>query len=505
MTATAPEQVHARATRIAEQRVFVPDERPMYATRPTVWQDEDARIYISLITKRKGENPFYAPMSVDFWESMSLPKGYHSAFGNASAGIVTETVVLRSSDGGATFAELGRCPVEVQSGMFCWASIPGERIIHVMSNDNAAYGPKDNKLVARVSADGGTTWSELAVILQGFQNYPYRLKRLSDDTLICVCQNAEAYGPGRPRRTRGMVRAAVRSEYSTHAWVSTDGGTNWSGPLQIFAGVSAPEPDFVELPDGDLLFVNSTVQGGDQVRQYLRRTRSGFIPGPVLEIASGRAPECLVLTASGLLVGAVRGRDYLCSSDQGVNWHKIHGMPDCRYQPMMTQLTDGRLFCVWYVGGDYRYGQADQWVGAHVFSLEAHLPEPTSLTMNRQLDSSGTQYINTYVATLMAGQKPVSGRRIHYASHRRGTPEYGSGDPMEAGARGTAVTDDDGRVFICLTECDGDTDRHMHYRVRAWFEGDAAASPLLPCRSDVYAAYSLTMSESELQDQSAIA
>ena len=39
---------------------------------------------------------------------------------------------------------------------------------------------------------------------------------------------------------------------------------------------------------------------------------------------------------------------------------------------------------------------------------------------------------------------------------------------------------------------------HMHYRVTAWFEPDAAESGLPACRSDVYCAYPLNMSKQEL-------
>src|SRR6185295_6896803 len=98
-------------------------------------------------------------------------------------------------------------------------------------------------------------------------------------------------------------------------YYSFDQGASWEGPVPVFPGVSASEPDLVELSSGDLLLINSNVQAGAITRQKIRRQRKGFVPQPVFDIVKGPVPETVVLTKRGLLVGCSRGRAYACSKD----------------------------------------------------------------------------------------------------------------------------------------------------------------------------------------------
>lgn len=490
----------AKAENVQVREVYHPAERPGYACWTVLWHDPEGALHLAFAEKRRAPNPLWEPVPLDFWESMGLPINYHVSFCNGSKDVITELVVLRSTDDGETWTETGRCPSKAINA-FAWAGLPGGRIIRVASDDYVAFDPAYKpQLRAEVSADGGTTWQVLSVLLEGFSTYPYRLKRLRDGALVLASPYQAAFGPGRERVGRNCARPYVRDEVTCAVFVSRDEAKTWSGPQTVFPGIGAWEPDFVELPSGDLLFVVSTIQGVPQMRQYFRKTPHGFVPGPVLDIVSGRAPECLVYTRSGLLVGAVRGGEYVCSADEGANWYPIHGLPRCNYQPYMAELSDGRLLCSWHIGGDNFFGELDQWVGSHTFRLDAHLPQPTKLTIARMKNEPGTQYINKYVATLANADGPVPGKTVTFAYHKRYTPDYNaSPDPQVAGTRQAAVTDANGQVFLDLSMWDNETSIHISYRVTAWFTPEPADTALGPCKSDIYFAYTRNMTQNDLK------
>ncbi len=499
--AKQPQRQFARAQEVVKREVYHPAERPGYACWTVLWPDVEGGIRLAFSEKRRAPNTTWKPVPLNFWESMSLPIKYHTSFCNGSKDVATELVVLKSDDSGKTWAESGRSPTKVINA-FAWASLPGGRIIRARSDDYVAFDPGHKpQLRAEVSADGGTTWTTQAVILEGYASYSYRLKRLGDGTLVLLAPYQAGFGPGRVRATRHTIRPFVRNELELTAgvFVSTDEGKNWSSPLTAFPGIKAPEPDFVELPSGDLLFINSSVQHGRQARQYFRKTARGFVPGAVFEVVAGRAPECLVQTRDGLLVGAIRNSDYVCSNDEGATWHKIHSLPRCDYQPYMIELPDGRLLCTWHIGGDNFFGERDQWVGSTTFRLDADLPAPTRMTLARELLPSGDKYGNTYLATLTSGGKPLAGKTVHFAFHKRYTADYNaSRDPKKAGTRRTAVTDGKGQARLDLSEFEGTTNIHLYYRASAWFTPDESDVSLAPCRSAVYGAYIINMSKKEL-------
>ena len=493
------ETVFAEAVDFESAEAYHPAERPGYACWCVLWHGPGGALYLAFAEKRRASNPLWEPVPVDFWESMALPVKYHTAFCNGSKNVITEMVVLRSDDDGKTWTESGRSTSKVINA-FAWASLADGSIIRVRGDDYVAFDPGyAPRMCVEVSDDGGTTWEERSVILENCSTYPYRLKRLSDGALALVAPYADAFGPGRVRQSRHTKRPYVRDESTCGVFLSTDDGRSWLGPFTAFGGVTTWEPDFVELPDGDLLLVNSNVQAGPQVRQRLRRTKNTLIPGPVFDVVSGRAPECLLLTQAGLLVGAVRGGDYTCSNDEGATWHKIEGLPPCKYQPYMANLSDGRLLCAWHVGGDNFFGELDQWVGTHTFRLQADLPKPTQLAITRDLAAEGQKYVNAYTATLTAGGQPVAGREVGFAYHLRYTDDYDKADdPRMAGTRTSAVTDENGRAHLDLTELDKHTNMHQSYRVAAWFDPGSDEARLSPAKSEVYMAYTVTMSAEEL-------
>lgn len=493
------EPVLARAVGFEAAEVYHPAERPAYACWCVLWHGPRGELYLAFAEKRRAPNPLWEPVPLDFWESMGLPVNYHTSFCNGSKDVVTELVVLKSTDDGKTWIESGRSATKVINA-FAWASLADGSIIRVRSDDYVAFDPNyAPRMRAEVSTDGGTTWEVRSTILENYKTYSYRLKRLSDGVLALAAPYADAFGPGRARQARHTKRPYVRMERTCGVFLSADDGYSWSGPFTAFGGHVTPEPDFVELPDGDLLFVNSTVQAGPQVRQKFHRNGAALIPGPVFDVVSGRAPECLVHMREGLIVGSVRGGDYTCSNDEGATWNKIDGLPPCNYQPYMAQLSDGRLLCAWHIGGDNFFGELDQWVGSHAFALEANLPQPTKLAITRDLSPAANQYINAYTATLTAGNTPLAGREILFAYHLRYTDDYDkSGDPRVAGTTVTALTDEAGRAHLDLTDLDKHTNIHQQYRLAAQFTPESDDAALTPARSEIYMAYTTTMSADDL-------
>ena len=499
----------AEAKDVESHEIYHPAERPGYACWTALWNGPEGSTYLAFAEKRRGLNTLWEPVPLGFWESMNLPVNYHTSFCNGSRDVITEMVVLKSGDTGRTWTQTGRSPTAVIN-IFAWESLTDGSIIRMVSDDYVAFRPScQSQLRAEVSGDGGNTWTTRSILMEGCQTYPYRLKRLGDGTLVLLLEYQAGFGPGRVRRCRHTKRPYVRREETFALFFSADEGRSWTGPQSAFAGEYAPEADFVELASGDLLFVNSILQAGPQLRQKFHKTERGFVPGPVFDVISGVSPECLVLTRSGLLLGANRfcqgygGRAgiYTCSNDEGATWYKIGSLPRCNYQPRIVELSDGRILCAWHTGADNFFGECDQWVGAHTFRLDADLPQPTKLSIERETDPEKTKYVNAYTATLTYAGDPLKDREVHFAYHLRYTQDYDqAADPRDRGTVSTSVTDERGRARLDLSELDEHTDPHQSYRVAAWFEPGADARRLAPARSEVYSAYTVTMDVRDLSE-----
>ena len=99
-----------------------------------------------------------------------------------------------------------------------------------------------------------------------------KVKRLSNGSVVMAGSIRQAFGPGRAKDTRITDLRHQAHPHDAAFFVSRDGCHTWDGPHYVFPGILAWEFDFVELPEGDLLFINSQIQSGPSARQIVRRT-----------------------------------------------------------------------------------------------------------------------------------------------------------------------------------------------------------------------------------------
>jgi len=233
MSNDAAKPHEARALRVTTAEVYGAKERLGYACWPVLWPGVEGDIYLAFAEKRRAPNPTWEPVPLDFWEAMDLPLNYHVSFCNGARDTITELVVLRNCDNGDTWVATGRSPSRVINA-FAWAGLSDGRMIRARSDDYVAFkSDVPPRLSAETSADGGATWKLASVVLEGYQTYSHRLKRLRDDSLVLVEPYFAVFGPGRARVSRHTVRPYVRQqlEMTVGVFLSTDEGQSWSGPF----------------------------------------------------------------------------------------------------------------------------------------------------------------------------------------------------------------------------------------------------------------------------------
>lgn|GEM_PF-1271994 len=479
--------------------VYHPKVRPGYACWVYLWRSVNGELRLAFGEKRRAKNPSYRPIPLDFEESMVQPIKYQIT----SPDVINESVIMKSDDEGATWKETGRS--ESKGIMYAFTSTPDGTILNGFETSYLSFTRAEIPITGiQKSTDGGNTWRSVAILLDGkYFGYPYRLRRLSDGVLVLICSYWLGFGPGRPRLTRQSkephlveelrdgCRPSQDSGISVGCWISQDNGTTWHDPLIVLPGIIAPEPDFVELPSGDLLVLNSTIQGGPAVRQYVYRTKHGFIPGPVYKVVSGQVPETVCVAKSGLLVGATRCRAYTCSNDDGATWHEISGMPKCEYQPQIIELKDGRFLCAWHMFGDCVFGQHHQFVGQHVFRLRGNLPSVTKLELTRDLNKKKTRYINAYTVHLSSGKRNLPKKRIKFWIHARYRDTYDLRPPAPEPWEVYKMTDKSGKAHIHLAGFDKEINIHQGYEIKAYFI-PSKDGQLAPAESHSYFAYGMT-------------
>ena len=489
----------ARARDVEETPVYYPAVRPGYAGWANLFEFGNGDLGCAFNEIRRGESPDFRPMSLEWYAAMNLPYQFGGSLADGDPNFVSEYVCMKSSDGGYTWTETGRSIAHTRH--YWYVGFPDGRLVRIYGMGHMGW-PGDDRYwtVAEGSTDGGTAWNEIARFLEGKCVNMLKVKRLSDDSIVMAGPIKLGFGPGKPKRSRHMVLPGQIHPVDGAFLVSRDCGRSWDGPHYVFPGVHADEFDFVELPGGDLLFINSQVQEGRAVRQIVHRTATRYVNEPMMEIRRGATanpldwdrsfvPETVCITPEGLLVGALRCRPFACSNDLGENWYEIDGLHDSKYQPMIVCTPDGRFLNVGHVGSDHHFGEVDMFVTLCSFRLDANLPQPTALTLDRAKRPDGDRFVNAYDATLASAGRPLPGREIELRVMPHWTPE-GRINPLdvrESSDVRKARTDGNGVAHFVLSDMDSHVDVHYTYHIAASFTpapGDECAPCLGPRRRE---------------------
>jgi hypothetical protein len=485
-----------------EQIPYVPVQRPGHTAWVNLFLFGNGDVGLSFTEMRRAPNPRFAPPSIEYIEAFCRPYKYSALLCAAQPNLLSESVCMKSSDGGRTWRETGRC-----WGKSAYlAGYPDGRMVRVVYNQLGEHYEKGiDRFYSPVeeSTDGGSTWKQIARLLEGVGFAPHRVKKLRDGALVALGSLTPSYGPGGDLQSRGATRPGERPGVGNLFMFSPDAGHHWTGPHYVLQGMDAPEPDLVELPDGRLLIVNSSVQLGAQVRQIVHRMDSGFLCEPVAEIQgagadgqnvqSGIVPETVDITPDGLILGTRRGGVYTCSNDLGRTWHVIDGAKNCKYQPQGVCLPDGRFLTAWHLGTDSPFGQQDMVIGLHSFRVRADLPQPATLTLERAMADDGSRYINEHHARLAIGVNPVADRKIELRIHQVWNPDgtYNTAPVHEAPDVRFAVTNQDGVAIFKVDDRNTIQDIHDQYVVQATFTPEAQDA-VGACVSVSYNVHSMT-------------
>ena len=448
----------AQAADFKEEQVYHSPEKPGYCAWVQLWRDTDGNLMVAFNEKRADKDkPKRGSADPKSMEDMGLSAKYDFT------DLISETMYLRSTDEGTTWEEASR----TAHGVITPVSLADGRLLSV------TWGMPG---WLRESADVGRTWHNVRELMDPryFDVFPFVMRLLADQkTLVIVCPFAPAWGSGKPLPTRISQIAGVQKFQAAFFW-STDFGRTLIGPIGLFPGVPVTEPDFCELPSGDLLFVHHRMYSGTCHRQLVRRTSLGLVPDP-MEESSMNTPEIFVRTLDGYLVGASRNGAYRWSDDDGLTWYPVEDAPNCNYQPRAVTLRDGRVMFAWHKGADLAYQETDMWIGRHVFRLDVlHPRKRTTLTIARVFDEEQNRYRNAFTATLATQDgKPVVGKSIEFSIVGRDSPgyaPYGGGTPWVHGRKTIAVTDASGTARVDYPEQDEITETTKSFQVCARFD-----------------------------------
>lgn len=502
-----------RAVDFESRKVYQSDQRPSYTSWVSFFPGEEGQWYISCEEVTRPEVPL-PQCSPEEWFGMGLPNGYDKSQ------YLMEAVILESRDDMQTWRVISREPYRQHHtvGQFGTARTPDGRFLRfIWACYSLDPGVAPNETLYS-SEDDGKTWRKMPAFHHDrFSSWPHRLRTLRDGTMVLCVPMREGWGtPERPTRTARNLNAI--GERQMTIFCSFDQGRTWEGPLPILSGQSVSETDFVELPSGDLLFVNNSIfaQPG---RQIVYRDGKRFTPGP-LEKSLGKTglrdantvPETVCITPDGILVGCMRAGSYHWSDDLGLTWQRLQGIPRTGpevYQPWIHSLPDGRIACAGHFGRDAPISgdnRDDQYISLHIFKLEVlRKTQSTRLVLEREFDAPARRWKNSYVLTLQVAEEPLPDQELEFWYVGRGEPGYDSfgksplEDRIKAGGKLVRVrTDAAGEARVDLSHLDGITDEHNSIQVIGRFNSDYSDPSFKPCQTPQFEFYSIAVQDSAL-------
>jgi hypothetical protein len=475
-----------RAVEFAARKVYQSSHHPSYTSWPAFFPGEEGHWYIGCIEQIRVQPP--RPKSTpkeDYWRNGgAMPPGYDHKQNHI------EMVLLESRDDLRTWNVISRWDAD-SIGTAAWGAFAQARtrdgrflrfIWQAYADQEDATGKLIGNRIYYMSDDNGQTWRLQPPFHDDrFFSFAHRLRTLRDGTLVLAIPFSRGYGPGQARPSRIARDPSADTDMQMMLYTSRDQGRTWSGPMPIFGGLAVSETDFLELPSGDLLFVNwFPPQRG---RQIVYRSSHGWMPGPAERSPSKTVPETIALTREGILVGCLRPGSYHWSDDLGQNWHPLDGVPqrgpEC-YQPWMHILADGRIACAGHYGGDDPMGLHDQYISLHLFRLEVSgKATNTGLSLTREFDRKNQKWRNSFTFTLNANGAPLGGKEVEVWYVERDKPGYDSFAELSLDARlrlgGRLVrlrTDSAGRATLALPEFDHLAWEHHTIQMAGRFNSD---------------------------------
>jgi len=478
-----------RAVHFESRRVYRSSRHPGYTSWISFFPGERGQWYLTCEEVNRPETPLPQCTRQQFYE-MGLPNGYDKSQYRL------EVVMLESTDGLRNWREISREPYWFQhsAGSFGQARTADGRFLRFVWSCYAFDPSIERNEIFFESEDEGRTWVKKPPFHDAhFFSAPHRMRALRDGTLVLCMPLMPRWGEGSDRPLRTAINLDTMNEMQMTLWFSFDQGRCWDGPLPIYGGQNVSETDFVELPDGNLLFINNSIFAFPG-RQYIYREGRRFTPGPFEKARAGTAPETVCLMEDNLLIGCLRANIYCWSDDLGQTWQPLDGIPEMGpevYQPWINYLGNGRVACAGHLGGDDPLGLRDQQVNLHLFTVE--MPRKTRNTVlwiARDFDETANRWENAYTLTLTCGEESLADKEIEFWYVERDQPGYDSfnkiplPERMQQGGRLlTARTDARGIARVSLPEFDKVEYIHLSYQLVARFNIERADPDYKPAQT----------------------
>ncbi len=415
-------QPAVRAVNFRSTKVYQSQQRPSHTSWVSLFPTENGKWYLSC-QEVTSTNPPQPRASKQHVYEMSLPRGYDSSK------YLKELVLLKSDETLQHWNVISRTPTQTDGGAFAQASTNGRGLLRfVWACYSTDPSVKPNEIYYR-SDDAGKTWNKmLPFVSDRFAWYAHRLRTLRDGTLVLSAARGAKWGTDSDYPIRAAINLDAISDMEMMAFFSRDEGRSWSNPLPIFSGQTVSETDFVELPSGDLLFINNSIFANPG-RQFVYRDGDRFTPGPLERVQSGTVPETVCLTDHEVLVGCHRPGTYYWSNDLGRNWQPLEGASTTMevYQPWMAYLGDGKVACAGHYGADDPIKSRDQYISIHTFNVEVlQNPSKVKLWIERESDAPSKRFLNSYNVSLTLNGAPLPDKDITAWYVARDQPGYDS-------------------------------------------------------------------------------
>lgn len=470
-----------------QQTVYTPAKHPGFVAWASAFTYGDGSIGLSFDERIQENNPSFTPSKLEYAEAAGVPVSYCSVE-TGSKDQHSFRVYMRSTDG-KNFVETGRCSRD-KDGALCNVGFPDGRIIcYDVPRHNEEGTAWSHFIRVQESTDGGNTWKDICKLFEGCALYMWRARRLRNGDIILLASfYGTAWGPDQLRATRNTMLPYETYEIKNQTFfVTSSDGYHYSPPNYILPGIGAHEYDFVELDNGRLLFIAGDVQGTPVGRQFVVRTKDGWVNeggtfpihtgapiDTVFDAQGGYIPETMVWDQKNkCILGYRRNKCFSLSNDLGANWVRID-MTDPfthLYQPFMIELPDGKIGIYGHVGGDNAFGENDMTVVGQILDVDCakYLPMPTTLSLNRILSEDGSHYLNAFRARLLTGNQPIEGATIEFRFNDSWREDGCVNKTPQAAAplKLRAVTDAEGVAQVHVSHYDNRSDIHLAYRVDA--------------------------------------